>query len=57
MEVRLNRAAVEAIEAALKHGDDVWIYRCKTGVVISSQTRKTIYRTARENGQEGNESQ
>ena len=57
MEAKLNRAAIEAIETALKKGDDVWIYRSKTGVVVSSQTRKTIYRTVQENGQEkGNQS-
>ena len=52
MEVKLNRAAIDAIEAALNKGKDVWIYRSKSGVVISSQTRKTLYCTAQESVQE-----
>lgn len=52
MEVKLDRAAIDAIEAALNTGKDIWIYRNKTGVVISAQTRKTLYRTAQENVQE-----
>ena len=52
MEVQLDRNAIEAIEFALNKGLDVWIYRNKTGVVVSSQTRKTLYRTAQQTEQE-----
>lgn len=50
MEVKLNGKSIEAIEAALKKGCDVWIYRDKRGVVISEQTRKTVYRTTQQTG-------
>lgn len=52
MNVKLDMEAITAIETALKNGNDVWIYRQKTGVVVASQTRKTIYRTVQRNEQD-----
>lgn len=52
MTVSLDKKAVETIETILNHGGDVWIYRNKTGIVISEQTRKTKYRTVQRNEQE-----
>ena len=52
MNVKLDMEAITAIETALKNGYDVWIYRQKTGVVVASQTRKTIYRTVQRNEQD-----
>ena len=55
--VKLNDSAIQAIEAILKHGNDAIVYRYKEGVVVSEQTRKTIYRTAQRDAHgEGNQS-
>ena len=43
--VELDKNAREAIEAILKRGNDAIVYRSKDGVVVSEQTRKTVYRT------------
>lgn len=58
MVVKISDSAVQAIEAILKRGNDAIVYRCKDGVVVSEQTRKTIYRTAQRAEQDkGNQSQ
>ena len=51
MKVKLDAEAVAAIEAALNRGKDIWIYRNKTGVVVTEQTRKVTYSTARQTEQ------
>ena len=45
MTVKLDEAAKTAIEAILKRGNDALVYRSKDGVVVSEQSRKTVYRT------------
>lgn len=58
MVVKINDTAIKAIESILNRGNDAIVYRNKNGVVVSEQTRKTIYRTAQRAEQDkGNQSQ